>query len=74
MPGLRPLPSRRVVRALKAFGFVELRQHGSHLVLSHADGRRTVVPMHSREEIGRGLLRRIIQDAGIDPDEFMEMA
>jgi len=33
----------------------------------------TVVPVHAREDIGRGLLRRIIRDAGVDVEEFIEL-
>ena len=72
MPGLRPLSSREVVGALRAFGFQEVRQRGSHLVMRHPDGRTTVVPIHSGEEIGRGLLRKIIRDAGVEVEEFLE--
>jgi len=71
--GLSPLPPRRVVKALKALGFVELRQKGSHLLLGHPDGRRTVVPIHPGEEIGRGLLRKIIHDAEVEPEEFVRL-
>jgi len=39
--------------------------------LQHPDGRSTVVPVHAREEIGRGLLRKIIKDAEVDVDEFL---
>lgn len=71
MAAVRPLPARKVIRALKSLGFIELRQHGSHLVMGHADGRRVVIPVHAGEEIGRGLLRKIIASSGVEPDEFM---
>lgn len=74
MSGLRPLPARRVIRALRSLGFVELRRRGSHVVMGHADGRRIVVPMHSREDIGRGLLRKIIRESGADTDDFLSRA
>ncbi len=72
MPRLTPLPARKVLRALEALGFRKVRQRGSHLVMQHPDGRTTVVPVHSREDIGRGLLRKIIKDAGVEEEEFME--
>ncbi len=46
MAVLRPLPARKVVRALVSLGFFEIRQHGSHLVMGHSDGRRVVIPIH----------------------------
>jgi len=68
---LRPLPARRVLVALEELGFRIVRQKGSHVFLRHTDGRTTVVPVHPREDIGKGLLRKIIRDAGVDVDEFM---
>ncbi len=69
---LRPLPAGRVLKALKALGFEATRQKGSHVFLQHADGRRTVVPVHKGEEIGRGLLRKIIRDTKVSVTEFLE--
>ena len=71
MARLTPLPARRVLRALEALGFRVVRQKGSHVFLRHADGRTTVVPVHPGEELGRGLVRKIIRDAGVDVDEFL---
>ncbi len=68
---LRPLPARKVIRALTKLGFKPIRMRGSHLVLRHPDGRLTVVPVHPGEEIGRGLLRKIIRDARVSVEEFM---
>jgi predicted RNA binding protein YcfA (HicA-like mRNA interferase family) len=60
-----------VLRALEALGFRAVRQRGSHVVMRHLDGRTTVVPVHSGEDIGRGLLRKIIRDARVDVEEFL---
>jgi predicted RNA binding protein YcfA (HicA-like mRNA interferase family) len=68
--GLRPLPYRKVVRRLADFGFHPVSQQGSHVKLRHPDGRQAIVPHHARKDLGRGLLRTIVRDAGIDPDEF----
>ncbi len=72
MPRLSPVPARKVIRALEALGFRPVRQKGSHLFMQHPDGRTTVVPIHPGEDIGRGLLRKIIRDAQVDEDEFLE--
>lgn len=68
-----PVPWRKVVKALLKLGFKPVRQRGSHLILRREDGRVTVVPVHSREEIGRGLLRRIAHDAGMTLREFFRV-
>jgi predicted RNA binding protein YcfA (HicA-like mRNA interferase family) len=70
--GVRPLPARKVLRALERLGFVVVRRRGSHVFLRHPDGRATVVPVHPGEDIGRGLVRKIIRDAGVEVDVFLE--
>lgn len=72
MTRLAPVPARRVLRALEELGFQVVRQKGSHVFLRHPDGRTTVVPVHPGEDIGKGLLRKIIRDAGIEVEEFLE--
>ncbi len=72
MVRLVPLPPRKVIRALESLGFQAVRQSGSHVFMRHPDGRATVVPVHPREDIGRGLLRRIIRDARVEVGEFLK--
>jgi len=69
-PGLPMLKARDVMRILRKLGFIEVRQKGSHVFFEHADGRNTIVPVHGGEDIGRGLLRQIIREINISPDEF----
>ncbi|HEC34846.1 MAG TPA: type II toxin-antitoxin system HicA family toxin [Chloroflexi bacterium] len=71
MSPLRPLRSEEVLRALKRAGFEVIRQRGSHLRLRHPDSRVVTVPAH--REIGRGLLRKIIRDAELSVDKFLEL-
>ena len=59
---LRPTPAKKVIKALTKIGFNVVRQKGSHVIMKHSDGRVTVIPVHPREEIGRGLLMKIIKD------------
>jgi len=58
---------------LSKIGFEVVRQKGSHVYLRHADGRATVVPIHKGRDIDRGLLRKIIRDAKISRDEFLDI-
>ena len=69
-PRLPSLTAREVIRLLEQRGFVRVRQSGSHAIFRHPDGRRTTVPIHGRRDIGRGLLRHILRDADIPPDEL----
>ncbi len=43
---------------------------GSHFRFKHSDGRRTVVPVHTNEKIGKGLLRQILNQVEITREEF----
>jgi predicted RNA binding protein YcfA (HicA-like mRNA interferase family) len=62
--------ANEVIRALKRAGFQIVRTKGSHHVLKHADGRRTVVPVHAGEIIGPALLRLILADCEMSDQEF----
>ena len=64
------LKARDVLRVLHLLGFQAIRQRGSHVFLQHLDGRTTLVPRHGGEDIGRGLLRRILSEIEMTPDEF----
>ena len=59
-----------MARVLKHLGFELVRQKGSHAYYRHSDGRVTVLPMHRGEDLGRGLLRAILRDIEISPEEF----
>ena len=66
----RPLPYRKVHKRLIELGFQPIRQKGSHVFFENSEGRTTVVPKHKGEDIGRGLIRKICKDIGIDPVDF----
>jgi len=52
-------------------GFKFIRQEGSHMLFWHNDGRTTIIPNHPGEEIGIGLLTKIIKkDLMLSREEF----
>jgi predicted RNA binding protein YcfA (HicA-like mRNA interferase family) len=62
-----------LVAFLQTQGFTVIRQKGSHVRMKSEDGRYTTVPIHSGEDIPRGLLRKIIRDdLEMTLDEFSE--
>ena len=66
--------ARELVRFLKAQGFVEDRQSGSHLTLWHAEGNLSVtIPIHTSCDLGRGLATRILKDAGFTVDDYLRL-
>ena len=73
MNRFRPLKVDEVLQALRKVGFEETRQRGSHVRLRHPDGRVVTVPVHPGQEIGRGLLRKIIRDTEISVEEFLSL-
>jgi predicted RNA binding protein YcfA (HicA-like mRNA interferase family) len=73
MSKLPSLTGKEVVSLLKKVGFVVERQRGSHVFLKHDDGRATVVPIHSGETIGSGLLSKILRDVEITKDELLKI-
>lgn len=73
MPQLPVLRARELVNALLKAGFVIIRQKGSHVRLRHPDGRVVTVPIHSNQDIGRGLLRKILRDADLSVDELLHL-
>ena len=70
---LRPVKAIKLIKMLARIGFFPVRQRGSHVILKHTDGRITVVPVHSGEEIGRGLLTRILKDVGLSREEYLDL-
>jgi predicted RNA binding protein YcfA (HicA-like mRNA interferase family) len=73
MTRLRPVPGRKLIAALERKGFEVVRITGSHHVLHHEDGRRTVVPVHGSKEIKRGLLKAILHDCRLEWEELQHL-
>ena len=67
------LTGKEIVSVLKKSGFHVERQRGSHVFLKHADGRATVVPVHSGETIRPGLLSKILRDVEMTKDELLKI-
>ena len=71
MAKLPKLTGKELAKIVVKLGFVFDHQTGSHMVFKHPDGRKTTIPHHSGEEIGPGLLTKIIKyDLKISRDEF----
>lgn len=70
MTALPSLSGRGLIAALSRAGFHVLRVKGSHHFLRHADGRTTVIPVHRAEDIGPGLLMKILRDCDISREDL----
>ena len=73
MSKLPALTGKEIVSLLKKAGFIVERQRGSHVFLKHEDGRATVVPVHSGETIGPGLLSKILRNMEMTREELLEV-
>jgi predicted RNA binding protein YcfA (HicA-like mRNA interferase family) len=66
MPPLPRVTGSELIRALSKLGWVVVTQRGSHAQLKHpVRGGRVTVPLHAGERIGPGLLRSIMNQAGL---------
>ena len=74
MSRLPQMTARELVRFLKARGFVDDRQRGSHLTLWHPNKKVSVtIPIHTGCDLGRGLALRILKDAGFTADDYLRL-
>ncbi|HMQ79792.1 MAG TPA: type II toxin-antitoxin system HicA family toxin [Ignavibacteria bacterium] len=72
MPKLPILSGKEIIKILNKFGFTEIRQKGSHVILKkYAESKEIgcVVPLH--KEVAIGTLRGILKQANIAPAEFI---
>jgi predicted RNA binding protein YcfA (HicA-like mRNA interferase family) len=67
------LTGNQLISALTRVGFEVVRTRGSHHFLRHSDGRATVVPVHSGETLGPGLLHKILQDCDISTSDLQRL-
>ena len=73
MAKLAIVSSSEMAKILRHLGFALVRQKGSHAYFKHPDGRATVVPFHRGEDLGRGLIRAILRDIEITPEEYQKL-
>jgi predicted RNA binding protein YcfA (HicA-like mRNA interferase family) len=59
-------------KLLFALGFEAKRQSGSHVFYRHPDGRYTTLPHHGNQDLGRPLIRQILREINLTPEQFSE--
>ncbi len=59
------------VNVMRRAGLVWDHTEGSHMILLHPSGRRLSLPRH--KELGRGLLRALLKDAGLSREDFLRL-
>jgi predicted RNA binding protein YcfA (HicA-like mRNA interferase family) len=74
MSRMPQITARELVRFLKSQGFVEERQTGSHLTMTHPEsGVSVTIPMHTGCDVGRGLAVHTLKDAGFSVDDYLRL-
>lgn len=61
---------KELIKILSRHGFQVVRIKGSHHFLKHEDGRCTTVPAHGNEQIGTGLLVKILRDVDLGKEDL----
>ena len=73
VPKLPRITGKQLAKVAEKLGFIYSHTTGSHMVYNHPDGRKTVIPHHAGEEIGPGLLTKIMKrELQITREELMK--
>ncbi len=73
MTKLVTISGKEMCKLLEGLGFEKIYGKGSHIRFKHLDGRRTVVPVHGNEDLGKGLLREILRQVNLSKEEYEEL-
>ena len=73
MTSFPSLTGKDLLLALKKVDFLLVRVKGSHHFVQHADGRSTVVPIHTGETIGPGLSSKILRDCELSREQLQKL-
>ena len=67
----RTISFRDFIARVKALGFTDVRQKGSHIRFEHTDGRKTTIPDHDGKDVPVALMNKIIRhDLEMKVDDF----
>jgi len=64
---------KQMEKVLQHLGFETVRQKGSHIFYRHHDGRTTTLPNHPGRDLARPLIREVIREIELSPEQFREM-
>lgn len=69
-----PIVSVKILeKLLFLLGFEAKRQSGSHIFYRHPDGRYTTLPHHGNQDLGRPLIRQILREINLTPEQFIDL-
>ena len=73
MTRLPILNAKKIEKLLIDLGFERVRRKGSHVFYRHPDGRTTTLPHYRGRDIARPLLREILREIDLTPDDLLRM-
>ena len=73
MSKLQLVDAKIMEKILFLLGFKRVRQKGSHVFYRHPDGRTTTLPHHRGRDIARPLLREILREIELAPEDLPRM-
>ena len=60
-------------KILLSLGFEFVRQKSSHAFYRHSDGRYTTLPFHGTQDNTRPLVRQILREIEVSPEQFISL-
>ena len=66
MSGLPNVTAKEIIAALEKAGFIFSRQSGSHKIYKNTKGIRATVPFHGSKILHPKIIKRILDDTGIE--------
>ena len=72
MTRLPVLDAKTLENVFRDLGFVRVRQKGSHVFYRHPDGRTTTIPHHAGRDLARPLLREILREIDLTPEQLLD--
>jgi predicted RNA binding protein YcfA (HicA-like mRNA interferase family) len=73
MTRLPILNAKKLEKLFIDLGFERVRQKESHVFYRHPDGRTTTLPHHRGRDIARALLREILREINLTPEDLLRM-
>jgi predicted RNA binding protein YcfA (HicA-like mRNA interferase family) len=73
MAKLPRITARQIILVLEKSGFELARQSGSHKIYKNRSGKRITVPLHDNKILHPKVLKNILKDADISPDELKKL-
>jgi predicted RNA binding protein YcfA (HicA-like mRNA interferase family) len=73
MPKLPRVTAREIAAVLERIGFSMARQSGSHQIYKNAAGKRATVPFHGSKILHPKVLKNILRDAELSPEDLEKL-